>query len=460
MSNNVNVGGEGIYSGYEGVLKHYDESLKHNRWPKLVRPKVQQKKYLKLQFKDPSTGKRTTKGCNVSFTIAGIETAINKAWKTKEALESFTSAAEFLEWYKQEIEGENRIENDLKTYHQIFQEIEDKYYKGLNPNTKRKRSRKIDNDNKSFNDYYGSIFKKFSDWDKYPTWVDFEKTLNNYKKGAESYRKCVKVLKNIAEYSGSKRQLLEKLNCLDTTKTKFREKQSISLSEFNEWRESTIISVENKQKKTDREAGLNWLWVSAMGVLYGLRATEVAAANNLTKPFVKDGVTIPAITDPNNEQMLLVLNDFTFFGASIKTGWRVCMPFSTDKEFIEGWNIRDIRMPQTKSRSSQNFANKYNNWLRKNSPITQTHAYRHLYNQQCELRGIPVAIRSRSLGHSEAVNMSTYKSRSNIQTTVQLLTEHHRQPLDLELAKKQITDAGIDLNNEMVQSILKIIYQL
>ncbi|MEL7035397.1 MAG: hypothetical protein AAFO04_07230 [Cyanobacteria bacterium J06592_8] len=160
MSNNVNIGGNGSYKGFQSVQEHYDDSLKYNRWLKGVRPKVQDKKYLLLQFKHPGSGKCNPKRCNCSFTIAGIETAINKAWKVKEAFSSFAVASDFWEWYEREIEETTQIENDLKTYRQIFQKIENEYFAGINPNTKRKRSREIDNDIKSFDGYYGNIFKK------------------------------------------------------------------------------------------------------------------------------------------------------------------------------------------------------------------------------------------------------------------------------------------------------------
>ena len=74
--------------------------------------------------------------------------------------------------------------------------------------------------------------------------------------------------------------------------------------------------------------------------------------------------------------------------------------------------------------------------------------------------GIPQEIRARSMGHSTIVNETVYKKRSNVQTTIDLLTNSSKQPMSLEMAKESLMNKGIELSNETVKSVLVVVYQL
>jgi hypothetical protein len=63
------------------------------------------------------------------------------------------------------------------------------------------------------------------------------------------------------------------------------------------------------------------------------------------------------------------------------------------------------------------------------------------------------------MGHSVQQNDTTYKKRKNLQTTVDILLSHSKQPLSLELAESELERLGI-LDDSSVQLALKIIYQL
>jgi hypothetical protein len=93
------------------------------------------------------------------------------------------------------------------------------------------------------------------------------------------------------------------------------------------------------------------------------------------------------------------------------------------------------------------------------APATEIYAFRHLGNQLGEMYGVPQEVRARSMGHSVQQNDTTYKKRKNLKTTVDILLNHSKQPLSLELAKSELERLGI-LNDPSVQLALKIIYQL
>ncbi|MFZ1030084.1 MAG: recombinase [Limnoraphis robusta] len=471
MSNNDSIGGAGSYKGYEGILanakkvKDKCEELK-GRLPKGISFKLQGNKYLYLQWSNPVTGGRTTKNINVPFDESGVYQAIDKAWKIKDALSKFTAASEFNEWYEREIEGKNEIVNDLKTYREIIQELEDEYFNGLNAQTKRPRSRKISNDALTWKQGNLCFFEKLPNWDKQPTWEDFKTVLFTYKKGTNSFEKCYYAMRRIAEKCPNNKQLLERFAEIDPGQTIFKDKQSVSWKNFLEWRE--IMLAKKTGKGRGALARKNWLWLTSMCILYALRPTEIAAAINLDKPYIKDGVTIPAINDPSNKTLLLVLGDFTYFGTSIKTGGRVCKPVTTNPEIIELLQIREISLHEYKPKPNSlpendctGFNKSHSQYMRRHkAPATEIYAFRHLGNQLGEMYGVPQEIRARSMGHSVEQNDTTYKKRKNLQTTVDILLNHSKQPLSLELAKEELERLGFDLENKLIKDVLKIIYQL
>jgi hypothetical protein len=475
MSNNdINdiVGGSGSYEGYEKKLTLADElrkkgsSLKKTgQMPKGFSFAVKDNKYLCLQFVNPFTGSRSTKAVNVSFDEPGLYQARDKAWKIKDALSKITSASEFEDWWEREIEGKIEVVNDLKTYREIIQELKDEYFSGLNSQTKRPRSPDISNDVKTWKHGNLCYFKKLPNWDKYPTWEEFKSALFSYKKGTNSFEKCYYALRRIAEKCPNNKQLLEQFTEIDPNQTQFKDKQSVSWQEFLEWHEMMWKKKVNKGR--DTLARKNWLWTTGMCILYALRPSEIAAAINLDKPYTKDGITIPAISDANNKTLLLVLGDFTYFGTSIKTGGRVCKPVTTNPEIIEFLKTREISLHQYEPEPDTltenicaGFNTNHSQYMRRHkAPATEIYAFRHLGNQLGEMYGVPQEIRARSMGHSVQQNDTTYKKRKNLKTTVDILLNHSKQPLSLELAESELERLGI-LDDPSVQLALKIIYQL
>ncbi len=94
--------------------------------------------------------------------------AVAKSHKVSESLKKFSTSSEFWSWYDKEILEKNEIENNLKTYREIFKKIEDDYFNGYNPNTKRPRSRDEISDRANYKKGKKRLFDKFPNWDNYP----------------------------------------------------------------------------------------------------------------------------------------------------------------------------------------------------------------------------------------------------------------------------------------------------
>ncbi|HEY9863559.1 MAG TPA: hypothetical protein V6D21_05205, partial [Candidatus Obscuribacterales bacterium] len=411
--------------------------------------------------------------CGVQFTIPGIYEALDKAWKVSDALKRFQTSSEFWDWYKSEILKENKIVNDLKTYREIFAEIEDKFFNGKHRNTGRQRTKDVKkpggiSDRNSFRRTYEVYFKKFPNLDKSPTWEDIKTVWDNWEKGTKSFKDFKTVAIAIAELCPNSDDLLKKIQKIDSTQTKYKDKQSISLDDFLIWHKKVYDEISLLTQDKWKIARESWLWVASMCVLYGLRPSEIAASLNLTESFTKDGVTVYPITDEvNNPQCTLVIGEFTNFGSSTKTGLRLINPVPL-KHLWEQLKIRKPLLPNYAPKSdskpesiAQGFDSNFDKRMCSyGCPVSQKYAFRHLYNQLLEMSGIGTPIRSRLMGHSETTNTSTYKKRRNLKTELAIINADNRQPLSLEIAKLQIESVGIDLDDPSVKAILRIVYQL
>ena len=462
MSDEKTIGGSGNYENFQQILDILQNVSK--RLPKGVRLKRDKNKYLSFQITIPGRKSRVTKNTGCDLTDTGIYSALDKAWKIRKALDEFTSETEFWEWYDAEILGKNKLVDDKLTYRDIFEKIESEFWNSRNKNTKRKRSKDIPNDVATFSDYYLTVFNKFPDWDKQPSWEGIKSALFSWEQGAKKFKNAYTVIKKICSYAPNADKLLGLLSEIDAKQKIFKERQSISLNQFLEWRQKVIDEAPTEKQLEIRES---WLWVCSMCVVYGLRPSEVAAIQNLVKPYSKDGVTIPALNKKENQELLILLGDKTYFGITIKTGARVCKPLISDRDLIAKLNLQNPKMPEYKPSSKNTrtitraFSNLINQRLKSwNCPVTEAYAFRHLSNQLGEQYGIPQEIRARSLGHSVSVNESVYKDRTNFQTSVDLLTKHSKQPLDYITACNQLEQLGFDLTDKSVRAILRVIYQL
>ncbi|MGI0496888.1 recombinase [Limnospira platensis] len=484
MSNDINtptVGGKGNYDeSYARFVKAYQDFK--GECPKGVTLKLQKSgaRYnLLLQFKQPPTGKRLPKTANLECTPQGVIDGVKKAKLVSEALGTITSASEFWDWYDATILGKNKIEDNLITYREIFKQLEDEYFAGYNRNTGRKRSRDIASDLASYDTTKGAYFRLFPNWDEYPSWESFKAMLyiplqnGEQLVGSKTFKERYYILKAIAEKSPNKDHLLKQLEPINPKQTQFKKKQRISIDAFKDWWYSAkqeAYTIKGPQHQSSRH---NWLWVTGMTVMYGLRPTEIAAAVNLTKPFVtEDGVIIKALSDPDNQDNYLVLGDYTYFTdaegrkVSIKTGGRIVDPIpSLDMfEFLE---LKRPLLPQyTPKKGSKPksivtgfealFSQKISSMK---CPVTQKYAFRRLYNLLGEKYGLPIELRARLMGHSTIVNESKYKTEG-IDATLEVLKGVSKLPIPLNVAIERLTALGFDVDTPEAKAFLRVIYQI
>ena len=455
--------GQNIYSNFSDLLDFFRR--KRKECPKGVTLKLKANKYLVVQFVSPSTNKLVERKVGaIRFDEENIILAIGKARKIRDALDNLDKASDFWQWYDEEILEINRIKSDLKTYREIFSEVEEEYFNGHHKNTKRKRSRESISDQNSFNRTKGVYIKKFKSLDKYPDWSEIRGVLYSWPQGTKSFKDAYYFLKDIARRSG-KKDVLEAFSDINPAQTIFSDRQSCSWDDFKLWFLNTKKEIDSISVIEYKVNYRSWLWVSAMCTVYGLRPSEIAAAQNLTTDWKSGHVTIPAINSPNNENLLLVIGEFTYFGTSTKTGSRICKPMITDKILWDDLNLRTVLLPEYHCSSSKpeviarGFSDRLIVFLKKfNAPVTQAYALRHLANQLGEKYGIPQEIRARTLGHSVAVNEKVYKSRTNLGTEIDLLLNHNKQAVDYDLAIEKIKNSGIEIDST-IEKVLKIIYE-
>jgi len=465
----------GLYDEYYDLLLDLKRTQK--QCPRGVRIKLENGKTLSLQFVNPDTGKRTTRGLSLPFTRRGLVDALDKAYLVSEALKRYTTSSEFWDWYSDNIAVKNSVlENDRLTYREIFKKVEDNYFNGKHRNTGRQRERDINkpggvSDWSSFNAQYGSYFKLFPNWDNYPTWDEMKELWFTKEQGSKTFLTFKTVLLAIAELTPNNTKLIKQIKSVNATQTKYREKQSISLDDFLNWYKNEMTSIEGLSLVSHKLTKQSWLWVASMCVLYGLRPSEVAAIQNLDKPYKQDNITIYPITDRvNNPECTIVIGDFTYFGSSTKTGFRVINPVPL-KHLWDELKIRNPLLPEYNPKPdskpdsiASGFDGKfYKKIISYKCPITQKYAFRHLYNQLLEMCGVNTSVRSRLMGHSETTNQGTYKKRRNLKTELAIINSvnnNERLPLDLDIAKTRLSTFGLDVNDETIKRVLEVIYQL
>ncbi|MBS0015278.1 MAG: recombinase [Arthrospira sp. SH-MAG29] len=483
MSNAANtpaVGGKGNYDeSYTRFLKAYQDFK--GECPRGVSLKLQKSgdRYnLLLQFKQPPTRKRLPKTANLECTPQGVIDGVKKAKLVSEALGTITSASEFWDWYDKAILGKNQIEDNLITYREIFKQLEDEYFAGYNRNTGRPRSRDIVSDLSSYHQSKGVYFEGFPNWDEYPSWESFKTMLYTPLKngdeliGSKTFKERYYILKAVARKAPNKDHLLKQLEPINPKQTQFKKKQRIAVDVFKDWWLNTkqeAYNIRNSQHQKSRHA---WLWVAGMVVMYGLRPSEIAAAVNLTKPYVSDdGIIIKALSDPDNMDNYLVLGDYTYFTdsegrkVSIKTGGRVVTPIRSH-EMFKFLKLKRPLLPQYTPRAGSQpksiaggFDKAFGGRIESmNCPVTQKYAFRRLYNLLGEKYGLPIELRARLMGHSTIVNESKYKTEG-IDATLEVLKGMAKKPVNYELAIERLTALGVDVNSPDVKLILRVIYQ-
>jgi integrase len=450
--------------GYETLLSDFKRYQKQT--PKGVSLQNKRNKTIILKFK--VNGRDKSKGCNCTFTLDGMVDALKKSNKVAEALKSFTSETEFWSWYDEEILDKNKITNDLITFAEAIAKVEDDFWSRPD---RRRRDRSKDNpsDQSSWHDTYGRFYRHLSQ-DKNANLPDIQNVIEKWKKGTKTYKGAVCAMKRLLRYTKNQ-DIINALNELDVTQTKYKDLQAITLKDFLNWRDETLGITASLHPSVQLDVRKAWLWVFSVQVVYGLRIHEVFAIKNLTEPYkAKDGVIIPALNNPDNTDNLIVITGLTEINTTTKTGYRIARPIIPPKypDLLERLEIKIPLLPINRPKSTsfdtirKFYCNKATEQLRRwEAPTTATHALRHLANINGMQAGIPLEIRAQSMGHTPAMNDSVYKKRQSTQTTIDLLLNSNQSAIDfvtaLAEAKKLVKENESD--KEIIARLLSIIYQ-
>lgn len=438
--------------GYERILDYFKQAQKE--CPKGVGLKKDSKakvSYVTLQFK--LGDKRVNKTCGCYLTMQGITDALRKTHLVASALESFSSETQFLAWYDDVILEKNVIKNDLMTFGEAIAKVEKEYWDGY---TKRRQLRDKNNVSHqySWRCVYGHYFKLLPQ-NTVLNLADILLVVHSKQAGTKCFKNCLCAMRKLAETVGNT-DLLIRLKEINGTQTQFREDlQSISVDEFLKFHEEVLVISDDK--RYNLESRKRWLWVFSMQVVYGFRVHEVFAIQNVNEPFkTKDGITIPALSEPSNTKMIAVVGERTKLETTTKTGYRLCVPMlpPTHLDLIECLGIRLGQLPEVRLISSnpKTISGAYNDraWAtlkRWNKGFTQTHALRHLANLSGQMAGMSQETRAKSLGHSPQMNETVYKRRANTETTIDLLTQSTKEAIPLGSAIQVLKQLGSDVKS-------------
>jgi hypothetical protein len=429
--------------GYEALLKDFDRYKK--RCPRgITLTKESNGIYLQFKIGDKP---RSKYGCNCTFTLDGMISALSKAHKVADALKSFTSETEFWEWYDKEIKDIGKIENDVLTFREAIVVVEDDFWRRKDRRGN-ERVKGHPSHEKSWSRTYGEYYKYLPS-DENLNLKGILKTIEKQKlngkkwhQGQRMYSGAIKAYRKLAEMN-KRKDIYEALGDTDYVQTEFTEKQEIDLESFIEWRDKTLGITEELPIRANLNTRKAWLWVFGMQIVYCLRMSEVFAIKNLDKPVYDpktNKVIVHAYNDlKNNPFRLIYLGKETNLGTTIKTGSRLARPMIPPKypNLYTDWDLQNPKLPSNKPKEDSKpetiasfIADTAGKKLRRwKAPFTQTHADRRLGNLLGMQAGISSEIRAKSMGHTLAVNDRHY-STGNIQTQIDVLTQSNKQAID------------------------------
>jgi len=430
--------------GYERILDYFKQAQKE--CPKGVGLKKDRKPsetHITLQFK--LGDKRVIKSCGCNLTMQGITDALKKAHLVATALESLSSETQFLGWYDDVILEKNVVKNDLMTFGEAIAKVEEKYWSGVSQGQSRDR----DNPShaRTWLSTYGNFFKLLPR-ERIVNIEDIVRALETKERGTKTYGECLYAFKKLATTVKDESVCLG-LEDIDHIQTKFLKKQNAELESFLEWRQKALAESTNRYLQNRKQ----WLWVASMQMIYGFRVHEVFAIQNIDKPFTTDdGVTIPPLNETGNKKMVAVVGTTTAIGTTTKTGYRLAAPMlpPSHPNLVEDLDIRQGSLPpvQLKSTNPETIGKAYAKRMRQNleswhCPVTQTHALRHLSNQNGKQAGISIDDRAANLGHSITLNEKVYLSREHTKTRLGAIDNMSKRQLPLEGALIVLIRVGI-----------------
>ena len=344
------------------------------------------------------------------------------------------------------------------TFAEAISKQADIYWFGID-RKRRFRDRTSISQQATYKDVYGRFYALLPQNKLFNT-QDLLDALATKERGTKVYGDCLyafRKLAAVAEHSGA----IAALGKIKHVQVKFAQLQNAELDSFLMWMLQCRLSASERYL----EQRNRWLWVYAMQLVYGFRVSEVFAIANLDKPFrTKDGVTIPALRDVDNERMIAVVGEVTTAGTTTKTGYRLAVPMlpPSHPNLIDELNIRGGLPPvinintQDPSEITRRYAHNAGMMLKKwNAPITQTHALRHLANQNGKQAGISAEDRAANLGHSVGMNTATYLKREATNTRLAAIDAQNTRVMPLEGAMAVLKRVGV---NDKTVTLISEIY--
>ncbi len=387
-------------TGYESLLSDFKRYSKQT--PKGV-TLVKKGQNIYLQFKTTNK-KRDQYACGCSFTLDGMVEALGKAHKVADKLKESSSETEFWQWYDSIIKESVSLKDDQLTFAQAIALVEEDFWSRPS-RTKRKRDKENPSDINSWRETYGKFYEKLP-LNKILDSKGTRQVIEEYAKGTRTYKYVVYAMKKLARMN-KRTDIVESLEEINVSQTEYRILQTADLESFLRWKDRTLGVTATLHPNADLDSRRAWLWAFSIQIVYALRIAEVFAIKNLDKPYVtKDGVTIPALSDPENQENLIYIGEETVIGTAVKTGERLSCPQIPPKypDLIERLGIKTPLLPPGRPRSNKpetlvKFYSKEarTRLVRWDAPFTQTHADRHLGNINGMQAGIPLEVRAIAL---------------------------------------------------------------
>lgn len=465
-----------------------------NKLIKNLDPKVSLKlyekgdhRYVYLRFTIPTVGQptRVNWSCHCDYSVKGINDAIDKAKSVSSKLSTFESFTEFKHWYDTTIKERQKVSDDRITFSDAINKVDD-YFWSLKGRVKDKNVPGYNNWMSSWETTYGKYFNLLPP-NKLLNLEDINKAI--IKKSDKARKNCIRAMIKLCDLAGFN-NFSVKLKTLSlhspnpsnpiSQSTTHRDLQTIGIKEFLSLYDAVLeYGDSNGYAKRYKEHRRRWLWVFSMQVIYGMRVHEVFSIMNIYLPYTtKDGVTIPALKEKGNKDMVAVVGTYTVINTTTKTHYRLCVPNIHPEypEIINRLAIREGQLPDNRplptslpSTIQRFFANKafyvLSRWQKQlgesaissDKPFTQTHALRHLSNYIAKIGGKSPDQIAMSLGHSVQMNTTTYMKRGSTEMALDLLTSR-TQSLPLQGAVSLYRSIfGSDVN-VMVLKLIASIY--
>jgi integrase len=415
------------YKGYPELFVDFERYQKQA--PKGISLQNKRNQTILLRFK--VNGKAKAMGCNCSFTLDGMVSALSKAHKVAEALKSFTSETEFWEWYEREIKDIGKIENDVLTFREAIKVVEDDFWSRPD-RRKQKRVKGHPSYEHSWKRTYEDYYKLLPQ-DKSVNLKNITDVLKRWEQGTSQFKDAMGAYRKLVRMNGYD-NIFKGLLKINSTQTKFMEKQEIDLESFIEWRDKVLGITEELHFNSRLDVRKAWLWVLGIQIVYGLRISEVFAIKNLNEP-VKDKngkVLIHAYNDlKNNPHRLIYVGNETLIGTTTKTGYRPVKPMESNKypNLYYDWELEIPKLPTNRPRENSTPETKVKFFNKKareklikwDAPFTQTHADRRLGNLLGIQSGMSDIVLAKNLGHTIATNFKHYQS-GTLQSKIDVLT--------------------------------------